>query len=222
MWLTTMPSDKFPVSILQNGIKLTNEPPKGLRNNIMRSYRAMDAKTWDDNSPQYRKLLFGLCFFHAHVQERKKFGPLGWNIPYEFSAADLTISMSQLRIFLTEFAEIPYEALNYMVAEANYGGRVTDPMDRRIIKVILRDFYCEEILDDKYRFSPSGIYYAPSDGPLESYREFIRDLPINDSAEIFGLHPNAEMSSAINETNQLLGTALSLQPRTGMKYNLMI
>lgn len=48
-----------------------------------------------------------------------------------------------------------------MVAEANYGGRVTDTHDRRLIKIILKDFYDPKILDDEYKFSESGKYYAP-------------------------------------------------------------
>jgi dynein heavy chain len=38
-------------------------------------------------------------------------------------------------------------------------------------------------------------------------------MPTTDLTEVFGLHDNADITSAINETNLLLGTALSLMPR---------
>jgi dynein heavy chain, axonemal len=79
-----------------------------------------------------------------------------------------------LKIFLDEYEEIQFPALNYMVAEANYGGRVTDDKDRRLIKIILKGFYCPEAIDDKYTYSESGTYYCPEDGNFESYKEFIR------------------------------------------------
>ena len=147
------------------------------------------------------------------ILERRKYGPLGWNIPYEFTAADLAISVSQLKMFLDEYESIPYEALNYMVAEANYGGRVTDPKDRRLIKILLKDFYSPKILNDNYKFSPSAIYYAPKEGVLEEYKDYIRELPLNDPCEVFGLHENAEISSAIIETNFVCNSILALLPR---------
>jgi dynein heavy chain len=74
---------------------LTYEPPKGIKNNLLRSYLSFDVKKFEECSKPsaWKKLLFGLSFFHATVLERRKFGPLGWNIPYEFSAADLAISV---------------------------------------------------------------------------------------------------------------------------------
>ena len=71
---------------------------------------------------------------------------------------------------MDEYEEIPWAAINYMAAEANYGGRVTDPKDRRLITILLETFYTKDILLDEYKFSESGVYFAPPEGNLESYK----------------------------------------------------
>lgn len=216
LWLTSMPSKLFPVSILQNGVKVTNEPPKGIKSNMLRSYLGVDEEEFESCSKPsvYKKLLFSLCFFNALILERRKYGPLGWNIPYEFSNSDLKISQSQLLMFLNTYEIVPWQALRYMGAEANYGGRVTDPKDRILINTILNDYYDEKVLKDSFKFSDSGVYYCPPESELQTYVDYIQnDLPINDLTEIFGLHDNADITSAINETNELLLNVLSLMPR---------
>ena len=153
------------------------------------------------------------CFFHAVVRERCNFGPLGWNIPYEFSNPDLRITCDQLDVFLRTYAEVPYGLLVYMTGQCNYGGRVTDDKDRRCIMNIVTDFYTPKILDDDYKFSISGDYYAPKGQSYDGYLDYISDMPFNAGAELFGLHDNAEITCAIMESNALLQSVLSLQPK---------
>jgi dynein heavy chain len=104
IFLTSMPTSYFPVSVLQNGIKVTTEAPRGLKNNLKRSYGDINQEFLDDcpKKEHFNKLIFGLAFFHAVIQERKKFGPLGWNIRYEFNDSDLETSKTVLKMLLTE------------------------------------------------------------------------------------------------------------------------
>lgn len=219
LWLTAMPSETFPVSILQSAIKMTNEPPKGLKQNLYRAYASFDAEWFQAACPrrpkEFRKLLFGLCFFHALIQERRKYGPLGWNIPYAFSESDREISVSQLEMLLQESDRMPWSALQYTAAEANYGGRVTDTHDRRTLSFALQRFYCEDILSDDYGFSQSGTYFAPPHARIEQYMDYIQSLPMHEHPEVFGLHGNANLAAAIAEVVGLLGAANQLQPRSG-------
>eukprot|EP01035_Chromulina_nebulosa_P018662 gene18662-24408_t len=69
--------------------------------------------------------------------------------------------------------------------------------------------------EDSYKFSPSGIYSAPdySFNTLDMYKEVVKNLPYNEGPEIFGLHDNANITCALNETNLLLDTVLNIQTK---------
>jgi dynein heavy chain len=217
LFLTSAPARYFPVSILQNGVKMTNEPPKGVRANVLRSVgNLVKEEYWESCSKprEWKKLLCGLCFFHANIQERRKFGPLGWNIRYAFDESDLETSVAIMRRFLEEQDEIPWDALRFVTGQINYGGRVTDDWDRRCLMSILSYYVTPSILDDAYTFSRASQYFAPRPGSLKALTTYFSSLPMTDDPVFFGMHENANVTFQTAESQALMATVLGLQPRT--------
>jgi len=217
LWLTSYPSDRFPVAILQNGVKMTLQPPKGIRANMLNTYIGMEEEFFEGagtKARDLRKLHFGLAFFHALLQERIKFGALGFNIPYLFTESDLIICQTQCKMFISEFDVIPFEALRYTCGETNYGGRVTDAYDRRTTAMMLLDYYNPLAINDGYKFSESGKYGPPDGNPkLPAVLDHIRAFPLHELPECFGLHENANITFARNETYALFDAMLLLMPK---------
>jgi len=216
LWLTSLPSPLFPVSILQNSVKMTIEPPRGIKMNMKGSYNNITDPYLDAHpkAPQFKKLLYGLCFFHALLQDRRRFGALGFNIRYEFTAGDLKCCMLQLETYLAKYDEVPYQVLVNLFGHINYGGRITDDWDRRCVLTTLMSIVNEGIMSDTFMLAPgSDCYASPADTSVAGYLESIGDFPLNPHPNVFGLHANADITCAQNETQELCDIMLSLQPK---------
>lgn len=139
---------------------------------------------------------------------------MGWNIPYEFTESDLRISAAQLRIFINKYKdELPLPALKYLTAECNYGGRVTDDKDRRLIKVILEDYYNKDVaLYERHELAPPAPeYFIPNCNSFADYLKYVEDLPLNTPPGVYGFHSNANITKELNETAQMVETLLLCQ-----------
>nr|CAI5851904.1 unnamed protein product [Callosobruchus analis] len=169
LWLTSYPSAKFPVTLLQKGVKMTNEAPTGLQNNLLKSYISDPVK-----NPEF----YEGCPEH-------------------------------LQMFINENDD-PYEALLYLIGECNYGGRVTDDWDRRLIVTILADYLSPTVVTQKnYMFSSAGDCYGlPEKNEYVAYIAHINALPGVHPPEVFGLHTNAGITRDLQNSRLLLNSVL--------------
>ncbi len=208
LWLTTNPIDptaeiKFPLGILQRSLKVVTEPPDGLAANIRSNYSKLTDENLNEcEKGEYKSLVYVLSFFHATIQERKKFGKIGWNVNYDFNDSDFRISLSLISLYLnkaiqTNQEELPWSTLRYLIGEAMYGGRVTDDFDRRVLATYLKEFMGDFIFDSnqKFFFSKSDFQYIiPEEAVTKELIDVeIDKIPLFTNPGVFGLHSNAEI-----------------------------
>ncbi|EDO35852.1 predicted protein [Nematostella vectensis] len=230
LWLTTDPTPEFPIGILQRSLKVVTEPPNGLKLNLRSTYHKISNQMLADCPHQsFSPLVFVLGFFHAVVQERRKYGKIGWNIAYDFNESDFRVCMTLLNTYLTKSLQntdvkIPWASLKYLIGEVMYGGRVIDDFDRRVVKTYMDEYMGDFIFDTFQPFhfynNEEVDYCIPKNGEnkydpgRDVYVDYIEELPLANTPDVFGLHPNAEIGYYTNAAKDMWLHLVELQPQT--------
>ena len=226
LWLTTQPTEEFPLGILQLSLKIVTEPPDGIRNNMMSVLSKLSDETLNScKHYAFKPLIYVITFFHAVVQDRRKYGKIGWNVTYDFNESDFRISQRLLGMYLQKALDnkdevIPWGSLKYLIGEAMYGGRVTDDYDRRTLVTYL-DEYMGDFLFDKGRefYFAKTIdfnYSVPKNIDMESVQTYLKnEFPQFTYPEVFGLHPNAEITYFTNSAKNMWENLLKMQTGSG-------
>ncbi|KAI9544461.1 hypothetical protein NQZ68_001334 [Dissostichus eleginoides] len=215
VWITTEPNEFFSITLLQSSIKFTNDPPQGIRAGLKRTFAGISQNQLEvSNLPMWKPLLYSVAFLHTAVQERRKFGPLGWNIPYEFNSADFTASVEFVERHLDDCGprkDVSWVTVRYMLAEVQYGGRVTDDYDKRLLQCFARVWFSKKMFDPLFCFYTG--YKVPVCKTVDEYIECIQSLPTADSPQALGLHPNADITYQTNTSAEVLETITNIQPK---------
>ena len=218
VFLTSEAAPSIPIGILNRSIKLTNEPPTGLKANLKRAFNMFSPEYINEIDSKMRAILFGLCHFHAVMIERKKFGPMGFNMSYPFSLGDLRDSAVCLSNYMENSPpKIPWEDLRYIFGQIMYGGHIVNDFDRLICVTYLEHFMRDELLDEMEMFpfnkDEDASFISPSPTTYDRYIEHIDEKLKGDTPVAFGLHPNAEIGFRTAQSEYLFRTLQDLQPR---------
>lgn len=220
LFLSSDAANSIPIGLLNRCIKITNEPPAGLRANIKRAFASLNKETFEECDSKMKSILFGLCHFHAVMLERKQYGPMGFNMMYPFSIGDLRDSSVVLSNYMENSGggKIPWADLRYIFGEIMYGGHIVNDFDRKMCNTYLDFFMKDELLDETemfpYNEEEKGMsFMCPPPSSYDKYLEHIDIFLTQESPIAFGLHPNAEIDFRTTQSNRIMSTVLDLQDR---------
>jgi dynein heavy chain len=223
LWITCEKTNEFPLGLLQMAIKVTIEPPKGLKAGLYKTFNTMINQDFLEKVEPYdkwRSIVFTVCFLHSIVQERRKFKALGFCKAYEFNTADLSASLDYCENHMNKCNAIgqPYSwvAMQYMVTQVQYGGRITDAEDNKMFDTYGRLWVNEGCLVQNYCFNQAVtefVYMVPDVLEHSRFLEYINRMPGADAPPIFGLHPNADLTFRKNESIAMINTLVETMPK---------
>jgi dynein heavy chain 1 len=210
LFLTMEANPSIPVNILRQSRLIMNEPPPGIKANLLDSLRTISSSRLSQGPTEKARLYFLLAWFHAVVQERLRYVPLGWSQMYDFNDSDLASASRTIDAWLHAVAKgraninpasIPWDALRALVKQSIYGGRVDSDFDQRILDSFVDGLFTPAAYNVDFDLVPSIAgkqqLAAPEGTKMEHFLSWVQGLPDREPPSWLSLPPTAERLIAV-------------------------
>ena len=203
LFLTMETSPVIPVNILRQSRILMNEPPPGVRANLLDTLRSLPQASLNSGPAEKARLFFLLAWFHAVIQERLRYLPLGWSKGYEFNDSDFGAAFNTIDSWLTAMAkgranvdpaQIPWQALRTLIKQAVYGGRVDSDYDQRVVDAFVDHIFTPRAYEVDYPLVEHAdeTLAVPEGTQMGQFVAWAQSLPEREPPAWLGLPKTAE------------------------------
>lgn len=210
LFITMEANPSIPVNILRQSRLIMNEPPPGIKANLLDSLRSITPARLSHGPIEKIRLYFLLAWFHAVVQERLRYVPLGWSKTYDFNDSDISAAFGTIDAWLTSVAKgraninpatIPWDALRTLIKQSVYGGRIDSDFDQRILDAFVDGLFTPAAYNVDFSLVPSTSNSAPLEAPdgtkMEQFMTWAQSLPDREPPSWLSLPPTAERLIAV-------------------------
>jgi dynein heavy chain 1 len=202
----------IPVNILRQSRIIMNEPPPGVRANLLDTLRGLPTARIASGPAEKPRLFFLLAWLHAVVQERLRYLPLGWSKSYEFNDSDFDAALKTINSWIDTLAKgkanvdpqsIPWVALRTLIKQAVYGGRVDSEYDQRVLDAFVDAIFTPRAYDADCALVnlPEGPLLVPEGTQMQQFIQWTLALPEHEPTSWLGLPGTAErvIAAALGE-----------------------
>ena len=227
LFLTCEINPKIPVNLLRAGRIFTYEPPPGIRANLVRTFATISASRMMKPPNERARMYFLLAWFHAIVQERLRYSPLGWAKYYEFTESDLRVACDTLDTWIEATAmgrtnlppeKVPWKAIRTLLSDCIYGGKIDNEFDQRLLSSFLEKLFVPKSFDGDFNLV-SGVCIGDTETNIkmpdgirrDQFLTWVEQLEDQTSPDWLGLPNNAERVLLAQRGHELVIKLLKMQ-----------
>lgn len=231
LFLTMEINQKVPVNLLRAGRIFVYEPPPGIRANLLRTFSTVPPNRMMKQPSERARLYFLLSWFHAIVQERLRYVPLGWAKKYEFNESDLRVACDTLDTWIDATAmgrtnlppeKVPWDALVTLLSQSIYGGKIDNDFDQRLLCSFLSKLFTPKSFEADFALvanvdgvagGPNGQRHItmPDGTRRDEFLKWIETLADRQTPSWLGLPNNAERVLLTTRGTDLISKLLKMQ-----------